>query len=650
MKHLDRLLTDAFSQELENVLPAPVDKQAVTSKTFQKLGLEQPVEPAPPQGEWAAPVTRRYRPWAVLAACLALALIAGVGISLRPMSVNPGTQSQTSSLSAEVPPVTGTYFELSVTDATFDEDAWAVTLDLEATTDMDLDNANASELYGWDYRLAFHTKDGDVEPSVYYGESRDIFSQWTETGENTYRCSPLVVRLDPEYQKQTGLIGQFDTTLSLTVTDLTQGMELPIQFFPKADFTVDLPEQQLPKSISGIVLDSVKIADAENAPTLGLTAQIICDLPLDQNPEEASLWSARLSFTDAAGKSFELFPVEGTTLSWEPQEYEGEDSLYQCAPVYFPFPQELSGQEITGHFILSMPEEKGQTESIPEMALAFTLELPSLEGGSSVNRSNAPTSFDNTQEEVYNKMLNSVDYFSTARVNFTVMYPGDDQTWKYQIETNLDTGIAHGTCTTSIDPNFSQETYADGSNVWEYDNQAKTVFAAGSIEKRHSLEEEWPGLAERYYVDENGDPNYCYRSDPTNASGARECLFPQEYAFGYLSDKDLWTVEGSVEYCGRQCFNVVGKVSSSYAAQTGADQFQMYVDQETGILLMLDARYGEETVGSVTVSEITIDDPDICRAFNYDMSRYENYTPLKSSPSAVIIGGADGPTKIYTTP
>lgn len=653
MKHFDHLITDAFSQELENVPPTPVDKKAVTAKTFQKLGLEQPGKLAPLQGEWASPVTRHYRPWAVLAACLVLALLAGVGIALRPVLVNLGTQSQTSSPSTETPLAAGTYFDLSVTGATFDQEAWAVILDLEATTDMDLDNENTSELYGWDYRLVFHTENGDVEPSVYYGESLDIFSQWTETGENTYRSSsPLVVRLEPEYQQQNGLVGQFDTTLSLTVTDLTQGMDLPIQFFPKADFTVDLPELQLPESISGIVPNSVKIADAESAPTLGLTAQIIYDLPLDQNPSEASLWSVRLNFTDAAGKSWELFPVEGTTLSWESQKYEGQDSLYlcQCTPVYFTFPQELANQKITGHFILSMPEEEGQTESIPEMALAFTLELPNLENDSIANRGNVPTSFANAQEEVYYKMLNSVDYFSTARVEFTVMYPGDDQTWKYQIQTNLDTGIAHQSLTTSIDPTFSQETYADGSNIWEYDNQTKTVFSAGGIEKRHSLEEEWPGLTERYYVDENGDPNYCYRSDPTNASGANECLFPQEYAFGYLTDKELWSVEGSVEYCGRQCFHVVGKVDSSYAAQTGADQFQMYVDQETGILLMLDAQYGKETVGSVTVSEITIDDPEICRTFNYDMSRYEDYTTVNNSPSIGIIGGADGPTKIYTSP
>mgnify|MGYP002228687645 CR=1 FL=1 len=46
---------------------------------------------------------------------------------------------------------------------------------------------------------------------------------------------------------------------------------------------------------------------------------------------------------------------------------------------------------------------------------------------------------------------------------------------------------------------------------------------------------------------------------------------------------------GSLEYCGRTCYDIVGTVRDSYAAQIGAGQFRMYVDQETGILLMLDA-------------------------------------------------------------
>lgn len=277
-----------------------------------------------------------------------------------------------------------------------------------------------------------------------------------------------------------------------------------------------------------------------------------------------------------------------------------------------------------------------------EVEIPFTAELPGREGS-------APVSFESAQEEVYYKMLNSMDYFTTARVSFTEVLPGFDEELAYTIETNLDTSIAHQTLTRSNDPDFSQETYADGTTVWEYDNRAKRVSSAGGVEKCRTLEEEWPGITERYSIDENGDPHYRYRGNPTNVSGAGECLLPQTWAFGFLPEKDLWVIEGSLEYCGRQCYDIVGTVRDSYAAQIGAGQFRMYVDQETGILLMLDAWNDQGSACSVTVTEITVDDPSICAAFDYDMSPYQNYTQ-STGPSLGVIGSEDGPTVVYSTP
>ena len=266
-----------------------------------------------------------------------------------------------------------------------------------------------------------------------------------------------------------------------------------------------------------------------------------------------------------------------------------------------------------------------------------------------LEETSAPVSFESAQEEVYYKMLNSMDYFTTARVSFTEVLPGFDEELAYTIETNLDTSIAHQTLTSSDDPDFSQETYADGTTVWEYDNQAKRFSSAGEVEKRRTLEEEWPGITERYSIDENGDPHYRYRGNPTNVSGAEECLLPQTWAFGLLPEKDLWVIEGSLEYCGRTCYDIVGTVRDSFAAQIGADQFRMYVDRETGILLMLDAWNDQGSACSVTVTEITVDDPSICAAFDYDMSPYQDYTQ-GTGPSLGVIGSEDGPTVVYSAP
>lgn len=248
----------------------------------------------------------------------------------------------------------------------------------------------------------------------------------------------------------------------------------------------------------------------------------------------------------------------------------------------------------------------------------------------------APTSFPSTQDEIIYKMLNSVDYFTTAQVSFSAVFPGFDIAQDYTIETNLDTGVSHQTCsdnflqTRSVDRDEAYETYSNGELIREYNNLERTVKTVCSVERRRSLAEEWPGIEDRYYIDENGDPHYRYRSDPTNADMSGECLFPQVSAFAYLMDKNLWEIGENLTCHGRMCYSITGTVNESYSAQIGAKTFMMYVDQQTGVLLKLEA-YGEngDIVSSMVVSEISIDAPMTRSSFQYDMSKYEGYTELQ---------------------
>ena len=111
MRDLENLLANAFPEELENTPPAPVDKGAIRDKTFQKLGLEIPGKKAVFPANWAAPVAKHRRPWAVLAACLVLAVTVAVGFGLRPLLT-----------SSNSPLPAGSYLELQVTQAAFDEE------------------------------------------------------------------------------------------------------------------------------------------------------------------------------------------------------------------------------------------------------------------------------------------------------------------------------------------------------------------------------------------------------------------------------------------------------------------------------------------------------------------------------------------------
>lgn len=668
MKDVDRLLTTAFLDELERTPPAPVNKRALRDRTFEKLGLERQA----PGAEWAQAVTvPRWRSLAWAAAACLVAVVAVSAAFLSTLVIAPGQVSQTS-------PILGTYLELDVVDASFDESSRGMVFTLEAKTDMALDDTAAMTEFKWWSTVSFFTETNGLS---FEGGDTAALAQWKKTGENTYRCEGYPVEVDTETQLENHLYGDLEGTFNLQISSTSQVDSLgdPLTLSAENTFAIQIPPPQEDPTAPapGTYLQSLDatlpyVYYDQGLGILHLRAALETDMALDHpHAGDYYSWEAQLSLTAPDGRQLTLTPLPDTPgenpqaqPTWSVEKSDDERSYFvnrnaEPSSSYDTFafaitntshPEEPNYQEEYGLYgsldgVLTLTCHETTVDGSAkdwEVEIPFTAVLPGREGS-------APVSFESAQEEVYYKMLNSMDYFTTARVSFTEVLPGFDEELAYTIETNLDTSIAHQTLTRSNDPDFSQETYADGATVWEYDNQAKRGSSSGGVEKRRTLEEEWPGITERYYIDENGDPNYCYRGNPTNVSGAGECLLPQTWAFGLLPEKDLWVIEGSLEYCGRQCYDIVGTVRDSYAAQIGAGQFRMYVDQETGILLMLDAWNDQGSACSVTVTEITVDDPSICTAFDYDMSAYQGYTQ-GTGPSIGVIGSEDGPTVVYSAP
>lgn len=668
MKDVDRLLTTAFLDELERTPPAPVNKRALRDRTFEKLGLERQA----PGAEWAQAVTvPRWRSLAWAAAACLVAVVAVSAAFLSTMVIAPGQVSQTS-------PILGTYLELDVVDASFDESSREMVFTLEAKTDMALDDTAAMTEFKWWSTVSFFTETNGLS---FEGGDTAALAQWKKTGENTYRCEGYPVEIDAETQLENHLYGDLDGTFNLQISSTSQvdslGDDLTLSAENTFAIQIPPPQEDPTAPAPGTYLQSLDatlpyVYYDQGLGILHLRAALDTDMALNHpHAGDYYSWEAQLSLTAPDGRQLTLTPLPDTPgenpqaqPTWSVEKSDDERSYFvnrnaEPSSSYDTFafaitntshPEEPNYQEEYGLYgsldgVLTLTCHETTVDGSAkdwEVEIPFTAVLPGREGS-------APVSFESAQEEVYYKMLNSMDYFTTARVSFTEVLPGFDEELAYTIETNLDTSIAHQTLTRSNDPDFSQETYADGATVWEYDNQAKRGSSSGGVEKRRTLEEEWPGITERYYIDENGDPNYCYRGNPTNVSGAGECLLPQTWAFGLLPEKDLWVIEGSLEYCGRQCYDIVGTVRDSYAAQIGAGQFRMYVDQETGILLMLDAWNDQGSACSVTVTEITVDDPSICTAFDYDMSAYQGYTQ-GTGPSIGVIGSEDGPTVVYSAP
>lgn len=211
--------------------------------------------------------------------------------------------------------------------------------------------------------------------------------------------------------------------------------------------------------------------------------------------------------------------------------------------------------------------------------------------------------FTTVKEEIWHKMLNSIDYYDS--VSGKMMYAnGPDQEMYVEYSTNLEKSKAYtkikevnvSDCSAVVkndvpmssvvkDNNtFDIEVFTQESSMITLDNLDKVAInetdSVFTRENAEPIEDD-----KRVVVEEDGTPGYYYRCDVTNTYLANASLFPQERTFGFLTDFDLWDVDGIEKYVDRECYVISGETSDDYGNKIGVKKFQFYVDCETGVLL-----------------------------------------------------------------
>lgn len=351
MRDLERLLIGAYPEGLRDVPPAPVRKSAVRDKTFEKLGLERPERQPLPHEQWsqAEPVVKRRRPWAMVAACLAVVALVGAALWALPLAAAPG-QGQSGPLPA------GTYLECSVTEAAFDEESWSMVLTAEATTDLDLDNPNAATGYGISANVAMTT---DYSRISFGGLDPDTLTRWTETGENTYRCEDILVEVDPEFQMVNVLIGQLDLNLELYVGFGEQNTAGLWEDFLLADapFTLELPMPEGSRldfvrpnpPATYFTCQAVEAAFSQEQQALVFTLEAQTDMDLD-NVDCQSLYSFLYTLTFQGENGAYQYPsYDGATVDALAHWTQTGEDTYRCEGFTVPVDLALLAEQgITG--------------------------------------------------------------------------------------------------------------------------------------------------------------------------------------------------------------------------------------------------------------------------------------------------------------
>ena len=309
MKDVDRLLTTAFLDELERTPPAPVNKRALRDRTFEKLGLERQA----PGAEWAQAVTvPRWRSLAWVAAACLVAVVAVSAAFLSTMVIAPGQVSQTS-------PILGTYLELDVVDASFDESNREMVFTLEAKTDMALDDTAAMTEFEWWSTISFFTETNGLS---FEGGDTAALAQWKKTGENTYRCEGYPVEVDTETQLENHLYGDLEGTFNLQISSTSQVDSLgdPLTLSAENTFAIQIPPPQEDPTAPapGTYLQSLDatlpyVYYDQGLGILHLRAALETDMALDHpHAGDYYSWEAQLSLTAPDGRQLTLTPLPDT--------------------------------------------------------------------------------------------------------------------------------------------------------------------------------------------------------------------------------------------------------------------------------------------------------------------------------------------------
>ena len=171
-----------------------------------------------------------------------------------------------------------------------------------------------------------------------------------------------------------------------------------------------------------------------------------------------------------------------------------------------------------------------------------------------------------SKEELYHKMRNSVDYYSQISGKIIDSKTGDDriQTVEFSCDLMQDCSYAKISFHNPTD-------WSDCGNQIVYAQDGK-VICTDIADKTDRIQ---PASQQQDEKD--------MRTDPIRIPEVSISLFPQSLAVRYLADFEQWQIRETRACQNRTCAVVTGTIPAT--EQDAVSQFEIFVDQETGILM-----------------------------------------------------------------
>lgn len=230
-----------------------------------------------------------------------------------------------------------------------------------------------------------------------------------------------------------------------------------------------------------------------------------------------------------------------------------------------------------------------------------------------ISSKNVPADVSNTQKEIYNcsnrilkesiapdkstkndvfyMMLNSIDYFDKA--SGKMMFKSYNSEY-------IDT-VEFQTIISEVESYSEYKSYKSKESLElnqpevvnkQYCNKDKFMILYPNT-KEYLDKPEWivswsdvcsiPDSDRVSFID--NVPCYNYRSNPLNVTMSNMCLFPQEFAFGFLENQDNWEISGIVDVSGNECYLIKGTLSPDYGSKFNVTYFEFMVSTKNGALV-----------------------------------------------------------------
>jgi hypothetical protein len=189
---------------------------------------------------------------------------------------------------------------------------------------------------------------------------------------------------------------------------------------------------------------------------------------------------------------------------------------------------------------------------------------------------------DMTKEEILTKMINTVDYFETAKGEFKVNYADTlgETLIAYELSLNNKAGgyIKENYITEGAEKVTSL--YYKNGTKWTIDENSG-FYAEGTYNlEKQATQSETLTIEDAFSVDNKGNEVPNFREIPYSG-GAGISLFPNVIAYNYTRDIKSWDIEKqNEELLGHNTLVIKGE-----ANKRNFQSFRLWVDKDTGILV-----------------------------------------------------------------